>query len=954
MEMLSCRAILLLFILIDKAASRKRTFNIFRPAARYMFTNEDCLNGAFADLKAPQDGDRQLILASDSVDCDPSLGLRSSNATGNEDSFLIHSTATVKKLFQPAVTTHQGVTLELWFSVDDSKAAEYVTLLSFRDPEHPTVKPSFSVCDGGNVDFQVALNLVRQRLELVYRTAHWNTVPCHMVTIPFTKQHVGDKNALSHLVITLKDMQQRVWLNGKVLATLTEPFENDLGHWMNESTVQLLSLSSSDITLYQFTWYGIGSIKQRQIQQFMRRGFPGRIIQPSLNQQNSIIETFEDAEVEPGSHEPTWYESPQTSTTSDLQSFALPVQSFWTEYYLPFLRKQRLQPLTRGPTFHWYLTQLPDKGDLYIANETIPLAHPEDSMLLLPLRRHQLVYVPPPHAHSDGSSIFTSLSYCVSSKPIYRLFCPKTNQATLSIRVLPINDPPIATASDDLIRVQEGIPTIRIHLSGHDVDIDDWITAVQVTQQPTFGVLQHSVTSFAAEPELRRISHGTPLFDNVVEWTRSNSNSSAQVASTGIWVQYIWKPQQVSITLTQGGIRDAFRFRVRDRHGRWSADAPVHLQVHSALWLNTQATLLSPVETSEDTAVVVSSLWKPRDNSSMHEPRRLGFLIESTPDKGKLLVKLNNLGRLQSVEDGTTVEGSDDIFFKPPNNFCADKGLSLKVLFRVVAFNGEEVSSISDNVYTQPLRVYCQPNTSLTLSVASHEPLLVPAVTLQTVGMNESNVLSSQPSVLKLLPNLLCMIRGDRDQQQQKIKVTVLSKGFITFNEEYWNRTNPISGRRAESTGNISFMVYPDEINSVFSNWSYQSHVPGEDTVETLLEYGEACNTAAATTCLRENVTIHVWVDDESRDTHQRLAGSFPWQILLCLFGYPLVYGFAVAVELSFVYVDDVLYPKWIQHRADDNEMGMEYYYENTETGEVTWRAPIGEPCQMWSEDRDR
>jgi hypothetical protein len=206
------------------------------------------------------------------------------------------------------------------------------------------------------------------------------------------------------------------------------------------------------------------------------------------------------------------------------------------------------------------------------------------------------------------------------------------------------------------------------------------------------------------------------------------------------------------------------------------------------------------------------------------------------------------------------------------------------------------------------------------------------------------------------------------DHRSYKALVIVSTQsGFLTFNEQSWNRTEVIYGRRAMCAGNITFLAYPDDLTDIFAHLHYQSYQPGVDYIDIRLLYGEGCasfdqkwlrdsfSSASTTTppcreVARHTIEIRV---EASRSLYQaatRFATDFPWSIVFCWVGYPVVYYVIVNLESlcgldeiddaeTLGAPDDVL-PDWIQHRTEDTG---DYYYENILDGSITWMAPVGE-----------
>lgn len=195
---------------------------------------------------------------------------------------------------------------------------------------------------------------------------------------------------------------------------------------------------------------------------------------------------------------------------------------------------------------------------------------------------------------------------------------------------------------------------------------------------------------------------------------------------------------------------------------------------------------------------------------------------------------------------------------------------------------------------------------------------------------------------------------GDWKGQKVMIVVSTIS-GYLSFNKNFWNDVDPVFGRRSMASGNVTFRAYPDDLTKIFSNLHYGSFTPGQDSLDIELRYGDCIahdrtsRTSQIPLChtTRGSIPINVLKDPKKYKFTSRIVVGFPWQVVLCVIGYPLLYVAVIFFvnnasdncdETATTMVSSTGYPldRWIQHTADD---GM-YYYENTEDGAVTWQAP--------------
>jgi len=188
--------------------------------------------------------------------------------------------------------------------------------------------------------------------------------------------------------------------------------------------------------------------------------------------------------------------------------------------------------------------------------------------------------------------------------------------------------------------------------------------------------------------------------------------------------------------------------------------------------------------------------------------------------------------------------------------------------------------------------------------------------------------------------------------------------GYLTFNEEFWNRARPISGRRDFASGKVSFYAYPNDLESIFDGLLFQTFHGGSDNIDIVIEYRDCkafdlladSDDKKERNCTFDWYSIDVMVDGWPDQVVPQLVSGFPWQIIICILGYPALYYSIVRSlytrkrqtdERDDETVDEV--PLWIQHLSSTGE----FYYENTETGEVTWLAPVGEDFSPWTELED-
>ena len=203
------------------------------------------------------------------------------------------------------------------------------------------------------------------------------------------------------------------------------------------------------------------------------------------------------------------------------------------------------------------------------------------------------------------------------------------------------------------------------------------------------------------------------------------------------------------------------------------------------------------------------------------------------------------------------------------------------------------------------------------------------------------------------------------------------------------------------ASGRVSFQAYPQDLTTIFADLFFQSYRIGPDQVDIVLLYGNCSReqrslfaidsdasmfTAVSTTScqvLRHSIPVMVVQHTAGSQYHTTLVPGFPWQLLVCLLAYPMVYYIFVQVDAlwcrrdaddneeeedsgrdddedtttmvagpDYDYEGNVIIrddhtqrqeddqlPDWIQHQTAEGD----FYYENTTDGTTTWMAPVGQ-----------
>ena len=240
--------------------------------------------------------------------------------------------------------------------------------------------------------------------------------------------------------------------------------------------------------------------------------------------------------------------------------------------------------------------------------------------------------------------------------------------------------------------------------------------------------------------------------------------------------------------------------------------------------------------------------------------------------------------------------------------------------------------------------------------------------------MNASTNLAVKKSCesATFIPNInLTSVDGRAEMVTVSIGTTI---GWITLNPQYWNRSIPILGRPTLSAGTIVFRAYPDDVTFILSDLHYQSFfTSGNDTIEIKIQYGNCTfdeqqqqqqrdatwytNVSFRTpNCqiLHHSFPIEIISDKYYNQQYGRWSAKFPWPMMFCLVGYPVLYVVVVHLELWYhrrsamnnhhggnethdgSTVPPQLTERYIEHE-DDNGM---IYFEDTITGLTHWSIP--------------
>lgn len=971
------RVALLVLVCIFAGSHEGRAADSSLPqaVARYSFSPDECVQGSFANLLSPNVATARLARDPNTTSCAPSQSLgvtnaKSTAAVGQDGARAgIYLQGSIGTLLERVQSNDNGLTLELWFKpATNGTGLRPIFTLGREGP----VQDSLNYCDSNSLDFQMA-----QRggvLEIYYRTSDLFFEPCQRYALI---DMLLPANKLAHVIISLQDTHQQVFVNGQASAILTQSFQNDLSHWNTidgGSKLHLFAYQQAGIwkgSLYQFGIYP-GIFELDGVQERLLAGLPSSLPYAM----NTTVRIHEDAESRPGSHPAEWYA--RASTVAEAVRINLRVAWLDQEVreLLDSINLNISIPLT---SVYVYVTELPEKGRLYLPGDNgralDDSSSESTSGVLVPVSMvpsAEIVYLPPPNQHSNTSEdVFASFSYCAVNVLVFT--AQQCDSAQIRVIVDSVNDPPMALPVEP-VTVFEGVETLdtpKILLSGMDVDVGDVISSIQVTQPPAYGHLILSVSSFRKDG----LFHGTLL--SVLDFTVG--------AEDPVYVKYIWNPSSTHVV--QGNhVQDSFQFRVADRAGLWSTEKTVEIKVVSAV----TAIVDTSFTVREDSRQQMNLILHGKDESGYQ--RRVGYYVEAAP--------ASNVGVLldpstqKPISSGTMLVNLEDfpycagvnVTFVPSSNYCNSHKTTLdgptlgsQILFRAVAVtgDGDSVASTSD-VVTQPIRVECVIDT-LSMTGPSG-PFQLKQTSLHRAASDPCHGSVFDPVVTDLVAcDAAVVINGidvrSSDRHVEQARVTVLAgSGYLTFNAQSWDLARPIYGRRAVGANNVTFLANPDDLATIFSHLHFQSYRQGMDAIDILIEYGNCSSTLVNRSAmpfqiadcqfLRHTIAVVAGKDEKAGAITTQLVMGFPWQILLCMLGYPALYYILVHGEAlwelrwgdeeTVTASDDTdeldgNLPDWIQHKSDTGE----FYYENTTNGSVTWTAPVGERYIRWKGEEE-
>ena len=903
-----------------------------RPLATYSFTYDNCKDGVFPAILS---SDTSSTFApfhrnENTTQCSNDLGVEV--ATNDLPAASDHPMLTMNASGANGFLRHiwkkgEGISFGLWIKSFQSRT-DIVSPIFTIGTEHKPI--AFNVeeeCDRYHFDFQLLQKGASFQID--FRTQANLFDSCHTFQTDDFRIYSG---SLLHVVITLEDKHQQIFVNGRIIQTMTVPFSNRLDQWTNAYIMSFFApagqgqgISPWNGRIHQFSIYDF-TLSPTDIKAVLAAGLPpGR--RYAIPYQ---VVVNEDAEADPNSHDSNWYLHPPPLATTEnsssidgLQRVPLrtgsindEVNEILSALNLPLVNDQSN---TAGTQPLFFITSFPSKGRLFELkdNRAVELHSPpngsnEDSFAVHVEYPTGLIFLPPFNVHSQKEGqLYTKLSYCVSDRIIFDSSQCKSSVITIVVKA--VNDPPQATTDLVLYDTTEWLehdeaPSIK--LSGHDVDEGDSITAIQILEPPKWGKLILRVTSFRRDD----IMHGSVLSD-------PNSTISTDEKDY-IYAKYIFKGElgDKQLQLIPGNDAfDRFRFRVSDRAGAWSLGETVQIHISSAMEARAPLPIILQSEGEENKAIAMFGADKSRYN------RPVAFFVQSVPSEKDGVTLFDNRAG-QKVRPGSLVsayEGMANLSIRslPFSCNCAEVNAPpLTFQYRVVAVENGTVRSTSPSVmqsflrkcnlatkirFIAPVKVFSAQSFNLGSIVGRDE---CQRTSYGGQNMAASFSIKSCSTVAAIDGIKIASLDScSNDLDSQGIMSVLPGKGYVSFNEQHWAKASLIRGRQFMASDNVTISATLSDLNDILDGLIYRSKTPGPDRIKILLQYGHCIidsnrpplggGSPTEHTCNTESRIIHINVLDGGRsvDMYKETRMRFPWQVCLCWLGYPLLYYTLVA-----------------------------------------------------------
>lgn len=946
--------------LMTPALIHATTFNPSLPILHYDFTRDACLSSSrsFSNQGViryiDENSNFDLIRDKNYTDCSLGMGVEGRDSFlesfDNGQIFLpLYATEPMDSVLTTLEDVNDGIVLSMWLQPLISN--DVVTagggmrpLLTIGRQDQNAATPSnnsivsSNKCDRQYIDLQLSMNTSNRQLELVYRTSDPFFEPCQQIRTTSLGQSVtfvSSQKAILHIAMVLRNGHQEIFVNGQSIGQAFEPFDNAMMHWNAQNRIHFFSSRNSNVALwhgqlFQFSLYSSASLwSQERVFNVLAEGLP-----PSQ----------------------PYAKSTTVTVLEDIQT-AISLPLVYVDAEVEQLQKSLDLPRQPPAKIRVYVTKFPSKGELLYQDSAgvkrkIWNLGSQEAVQVSTNISTGILYQPEVNEHSQPpDSVYASFDFCVTTNKNIIISAGQVpcESATISIKVDPVNDPPVAIGPpNNTYLVHEGLveESQAIKLTGSDVDQGDYIQAIQISSPPSLGVLYLSVSTFRED----NILHGTPL--SSINNTVSGGSAYVEYRFTG------YNETAVIDTL----VVDWFQFRVQDSHGAWSETEDVQLQV-----LSTVLVPRNPVALSFPSINLATLAVTGVDQSGLN--RTLAVNIPTLPDQGTLFDESSNPLGVDSIVKFLSYNAS--LTFVGDAALCANDVTAEATLpYRVVALDSHD-DILSASALRKDTFLYSCPIKPLTLSSGQSKhtiSVFASAMDNQCTGyaFNFSQEMPAPCFESVILIDL--QVEGNQLQPEMALLSISSDYGQLTLDSAALDNVQPLSDH-AQMRSSIRLLCPPEQLEQVLSTIHFQSDHIGEDYVDVVVQYGR-CNhrrnylighnfTEGGPECFKAQQLFQVNVKTNMADQQQYLFQNFPWIPLpftLCMLLFLKVRG--KSRELMIAEGDGNAPPsitrtdtdataeetiavdiEWKQH-VDDRS--GHFYYQNLETGEITWDAPEG------------
>ncbi|CAJ1964295.1 unnamed protein product [Cylindrotheca closterium] len=895
---------------------------------QFSFSSEQCRNGTFQNVGAEFESSPPFFIQRNerTTGCPPGMGVEASDmfattttANATDVAYLQTSQPLVALLQQNSTS---AVSLSLWIQIPqtdvDTQTGPLLAIGQAETEQHDGDEDfQTTECDVKQVDFELSIrngNVV----ELLYRTNDPYFEPCARMRVTELPLLRG----LNHIAVVLEDGHQQVFVNGMSSISRNDPFDTRLRHWNEESL------------LYMFSFPG-----------YNYPAWPGRLLHLSINTEEwngndflaDMAEGLPDAEPIANSIMYRMDEDANVISEDVLSPVehntpaSLQLQVEYLNHDVSALLKalNATQPAVLLQELKYYIIQPPSRGALYQVDGPKQTKVSSTEGAPISILGPNLFYLPPHNEHSEmPGSIYDSFQYCVSKEAIFAS-SQCQSMGTIDIVVDSVNDPPTTSISDVPYLVHEGIhEEIKgLWLGGHDVDRNDGIAAIQVTEPPKHGFL------FLSVPTARKdgLVHGTLLAD---------LNHTILGQEVFLEYRYTGANQVVQSTM----VHDSFRFRVQDRNGAWSDEA------EAAIWTMPSLSIGEPMEFHANEMEPLIIRIEGQDESGLD--RSIGYFFEALPSEshGTLFDEQSKRLTANKVVLPSLAEPGLKLKFRPSHDACSDPMVSTvnaTFAYRVVALSSSKTVTSVSSIMAHHILVKCAVD-PLRLSIGDDryriEAFSGPADDICSGYAYNASVSNFSNCTSAAVITTIKVKASKRHTYRALISIEA-SEGFLTLDRNQRSRIGAIRGP-VEMRRTVDFLAFPSDLEEVLGNLHYQTAIPGNHKIKINIkscEDGNPFETLNSRDCHVSTASISIEaVEPEMNLSEDKLYTKFPWFslsfTLTMLFLFKSKGKMREALE-EWKDPDDGVY-QWREHY--DASTGY-YYYENLEDGRVTWRAPLNE-----------